>query len=172
MSARPGFLAAPGSAPQPGPSAPRCARPPADRRFEGEIGIDDADQRQMWEMMALGDELRADDQMLHSPLAIVADRIARAALPRARSLDRMARRASGKALRRFFRQSLDARTAGTSCLGAAVRTWRRHRFDMTAMMAHELPAETVLDQRGRAIRAFDSDGRRPGTASAAHSRAG
>src|SRR5690349_9532524 len=127
-----------------------------------EIGIDDADQIELREMMALGDELRADDDI---ELAL-GDTVEFLAQP----LDRFDQIAGehdaariGKQSRDFFLQALDTRAHGRErILRLAFRTGRRLRHRETAMVADQTPLEPVIDQPGIAILT-----RQPETAGAA-----
>ena len=119
-------------------------------RFKCKIGINDADQCQMRKMMALGHQLRADDEVIFTAFHL-ADRIAQQNPAR-----QVARQDGeprlGKALCCFLRQALDARPHRHELsFRPALRTSLRHRFQMPAMVTHELAPEAMLDQRGRAI---------------------
>ena len=63
-NARPGLLAAPGA---PGRLAQELERALGGARIavgEADVGVDDADQRQQRKVVPLGDELRADDEVV------------------------------------------------------------------------------------------------------------
>jgi hypothetical protein len=58
---------------------------------------------------------------------------------------------------RLLGQALDARAAGDEVVGdAAGFAGERRRLDIAAVMADELATEAMLDQPGRALRAFDA----------------
>ena len=149
------LLAAPGA-----PCHLRHLRPtalarPRIARIERQIGIDHADQRQMWEMMALGDELRADDEIMHT-LRHFADGVFQQAAPRQIARQNGEARL-GKPLHHFLGQSFDPRPAGHELARCrAFGTLGRYRLGVTAMMAHQLFAEPVLHQRGGAIGTIDA----------------
>ena len=78
---------------------------------EAEIGIDDADQIELGEMMALGDQLRADDDV-EAALRHVVEFLAQA-LHRFHQIARQHQDArAGKQLGRFLFQPLDAGADG------------------------------------------------------------
>ena len=123
---------------------------------EAEIGVDDADQGELREIVALGDELRADDDVGFAR----GDRgeLAPEALHAAEHVagkDRHPR--VREALGDLLGEALDARPAGNEAvLVAAARAGRRPRFGIAAMMADELAAKAVLDQPGGAVRALEA----------------
>ena len=123
---------------------------------EADIGVDDADQGQQRKIVALGDELRADDDV------VVAAR-RRIELPAQRldpagEVGREHQRARvGEQRSRLLGEALDARAAGGQAVGlVAGRAELRPRLGMAAMMADERAAEAVLDQPGRAVRALEA----------------
>ena len=123
---------------------------------EADIGVDHADEGQKRKIVALGDELGADDEVEFAPRRRV--ELAAQGLDPARKVGRQHQRADvGKEERRLFRQPLDARPAGGQAVGlVAVRAEFRPRLDMAAMVADERGAEAVLDQPGRAIGALEA----------------
>ena len=117
---------------------------------EAEIGIDDADQGQQREVIALGDDLGADDHVDGVRLD-----------PRDQggggggSAQRVAggkfEPGVGQERRHLLGQALDAGTAGDETAGGtARRTARRHRPAVAAVMALQPALEAVLDQPGGA----------------------
>ena len=103
--------------------------------------------------MPLGHQLRADDEIIMPGLDI-GERI-----PEQGAARQIARQHADagfqKARGGFFRQPLDARShrhhlARRLALGASLR----HRLQMAAMVAHQLLAEAMLDERGRTIGTF------------------
>ena len=139
---------------------------------QADIGVHHADQSQKRKIMALGDQLRADDEielMLRHRLQFGAH-----ALGPARHVGGQNQQARvGKKLGGLLGQSLDPRPAGVERIGrVAGRAFFGPSLDMAAMMADQGAAVTMLDQPRRAIRDTGTCGRRPGTGSGAHSRAG
>ena len=118
---------------------------------EAEIGIDHADQRHVGEMVALGDELRADDDV---GLAL-GDRLQLEPQPpdaaqHVRGQHDGAR--VGKMPDDLFGDPFDARAAGDQMVErAAFRTGIGTVLAMAAMVADKLAAEAVLDQPARAV---------------------
>ena len=123
---------------------------------ETEIGIDDADQRHVREIVALGDELRADDDV-------------GLALGDGFELQPQAPDAAqdvggehdgagiGEMADDFFRDALDAGTAGNEMVeGAAFRAGIGTLLVVAAMVADELAAKAVLDQPARTVRALEA----------------
>ena len=105
--------------------------------------------------MALGHELGADDDIdlalldLAQGLAQIAD--ARREVARQQHAARL-----GKKLGHLLGDALDARPARHQrMLGAAIRAGLGDRYESAAMVAFEPAAESVLDQPGRAVRAFE-----------------
>ena len=122
---------------------------------EAEIAVDHADQSKTRKVMALGDELGADDDIdlalldLAQGLAQIAD--ARREIARQQHAARL-----GKALGDLLGDALDARAARHErMLGPAIRACLGDRHESPAMVAFEPAAESVLDQPGRAVRAFE-----------------
>ena len=123
---------------------------------EADIGVEHADEREAREMVALGDELRADDDVeLRRPRRASSSR--RRSIDATRSLDRTMLRARGNSVATSSAQPFDAGPAGDERV-------RRLAFghasgggiDVAAMMAEELAPEAVLDQPGGAVRAFEA----------------
>src|SRR5271167_4292128 len=118
---------------------------------EPDVGVDHADERQKREVVAFGDQLRADDEVEGAARRRV--ELGAQGLDPAGKVRRQDERADvGKENRRLLRQALDARPAGGERLGLmAVRAELRARLDVAAMMADERRAEAVLDQPCGAI---------------------
>ena len=108
-------------------------------------------------IVALGDELRADDDVV---VAARGRRELRAqALQAAGRCRRTAPavRALGNSSARLLGEPLDAGAAGGEAVGlGAGRADIRPLLDMAAMMADQRVAEAVLDQPGRAVRALEA----------------
>ena len=124
---------------------------------QAEIGVDDADQIEHREVMALGDELRADDDVEFAR-GDVGEFLAHA-LDRG---DEVAGEHQHARLREqlahFFLEPLDARADGDErILRLAFRAVRRMRHGEAAMVADELLAEAVIDQPGVAVRAGEAE---------------
>ena len=120
---------------------------------QAEIGVDDADQIELREVVTLGDELRPDDDV-ETPLGDVVQLLAQ---PLHR-FDQIAGQhqdaACRKQLRRLLLQPLDAGTDRDERFGRlALRALRRRRHREAAMVADEPTAKAVIDQPGVAIRA-------------------
>ena len=123
---------------------------------EAEVGIDHADQRQVGEVIALGDQLRADHD------------VDRARLHRADELGGAQRRPDGvgrddrrprfgEQLGDLVGDPLDARTAGDQAvLLAAFGAGLGRRHDMPAMVAGEAVHQPVLDHPGGAVGALEA----------------
>ena len=119
---------------------------------EAEIGVDDADQVELGEMMSLGDQLGADDDVdmaLGDLLQFLAHLLDRR--------DQVARQHQharvGKQLHHLLFQPLDARPAGDECVGRlALRANLRLRHGEAAMMTDQLAPESMVDQPGVAVR--------------------
>ena len=124
---------------------------------EPEIGVDDADQIELGEMMALGDQLRADDDV-EAALRHVVELLPQA-LHRFHQVARQHQDArAGKQLGRLLLQPLDAGADGGEAFGGvAVRAFRRRRHGEAAMVADQPPLEAVIDQPGVAIRALQAE---------------
>ncbi len=121
-----------------------------------DVGVHHADQSQMWEMMALGDELGADDQIefaiLHrlqfGPHPLRSARHVRGQHQQARL---------GEKLGGLLRKAFDPRATGDQrLLGPAGRAFVRSALDMAAMVADQGAARAMLDQPGRAVRALEA----------------
>ena len=139
---------------------------------KAEIGIDDADQIELGKMVALGDKLRADDdveaalrhvvELLPQPLHGV-DQIA------GQHQDARA----GKQLGRLLLQPLDAGAdRDEAALRLAFRALLRRRHRVAAVVADEPPLEAVIDQPGVAVRTGHAVAAGVAQASAARSRGG
>ena len=102
--------------------------------------------------MALGDELRADDEIEGALGDLV--QFAPQPLGAAGKIRRQHEDAGvWKQPRRFFRETLDAGAAGRQrVFRLAFRADMRARLHMAAMMADQRAAEAMLDQPGVAIR--------------------
>ena len=123
---------------------------------ETEVGIDDANQIEPREMMSLGDELRADDdvepalrdvfQLLLQPL----DRFHQIAR---QNEDAPVRKQIG----RLVFEPFDAGTAGNEAFRrVAMRTFRWLRHRVAAMVADEPPLEAVIHQPRIAMRTVEA----------------
>ena len=122
---------------------------------KSEIGVDHADQRKARKVMALGHELGADDDV-HLAVLDLAQGLAEIADAGVRSLDNSTRRASGKSAAHLLVDALDAGPARHErMLSAAIRADLGDRREGAAMVAFEPPAKAVLDEPGRAVRAFE-----------------
>ena len=124
---------------------------------QAEIGIDDADEVELGEVMALGDELRADDDVETAG----GDIVEFLAQP-LHGGDEVAGEHQDARLRKqrahLLFQALDAGTdGGEGIRRLAIRTDRRMRHGEAAMMADELAAEAVIDQPGVAVRAGEAE---------------
>ncbi len=139
---------------------------------EANVGVDHADQRQQRKIVALGDKLRADDEVVFAArrrVELRAQTLQTAGKVRGQH-QRARLREQGLD---FFGQTLDAGAAGGEAVGLlALRADVRALFDMAAVMADERLAEAMFDQPGRAIRALKAMAAGAAQASAAHSRAG
>ena len=123
---------------------------------EAQIGVDDADEVELRKVMALGDELGADDDVE----AARGDVVELFAQPLDRG-DEIGGEHEDTRLRKqrahFFLEPLDAGPDGGERIRRlAVRAFRRMRHGEPAMMADELPAEAVIDQPGVAVRAGEA----------------
>ncbi len=124
---------------------------------EAEIGVDDADEIEHREMMALGDELGANDDVE----AAGGDIVELFAQPLDRG-DEIGGEHEDARLRKqlahFFLKPLDARPDGGERIRRlAFRALRRMRHGEPAMVADELPAKAVVDQPGVAVRAGEAE---------------
>ena len=139
---------------------------------EADIGVDDADKGQKREVVPLGDELGADDEVIGAARRGV--ELAAQGLDPARRIGRQNERAYvGKEGFRLLRQTLDARPAGGERIGlVALRAELRPALDMAAMMADERRPKSVLDQPSRAIGAFEPMPAGSAESAAARSRGG
>ena len=125
--------------------------------FEPEIGVDDADQVELREVMALGDQLRADDDVE----AAGGDVVEFLAQPLDGG-DEIAGEHQHARLRKqlahFLFQPLDAGPDGDEGIRRlAFRAFGRMRHGEAAMVADELLAEAVIDQPGVAVRAGEAE---------------
>ena len=125
---------------------------------QAEIGVDDADEIELREMMPLGDELRADDDVevafgdVVELLAQPFDRLHEIARQHQHArLRETAPRPPPPAVRRR------ARPARSESVGLAFRALRRRRHREAAMMADELAPEAMIDQPGIAIRTWQAE---------------
>ena len=124
--------------------------------LQAEVGVDHADQGEVGEMIALGDELGADDDVdlarLHratNSAALPGDQIV------SRGDDRGAR--VGEEGRDLVGDALDAGAAGDQAvLLVAFGAQPRRRHDMAAMVAGEAVHQPVLDHPGGAIGALEA----------------
>ena len=120
---------------------------------KSEIGVDNADQIELGEMMALGDELRADDDVETALRHVVQF------LPQPlHGVDQVARQhqdaGAGKQLGRLLLQPLDAGAdRDEAALRLALRALLGRRHRVAAMVADQPPLEAVIDQPGIAVRA-------------------
>ena len=123
---------------------------------EAEVGIDDADQRQVGEVVALGHQLGADDD------------VDRARFHRADELGGPERRPDGvrgddrrprirEQLGDLVGDPLDARPAGDQAVFlAAFGAGLGRRHDVAAMVAGQPVHQPVLDHPGGAVRALEA----------------
>src|SRR5258705_518408 len=116
-----------------------------------EVGVDDADQVELGEMMALGDKLRADDE-IDAAFRDLVELLAHALAGR----DQVARQHQDAGLReeggRLLLDALDPRPAGREAVGRlAFGTGGGLRRPEAAMTAHRLAAKPVIDQPGVAM---------------------
>ena len=123
---------------------------------QAQVGVDHADQIEAREMVALGDELRADDDVE----AAFGDRVEFLPQPLDR-FDQIARQHHdarvGKQRRHLLLQTLDAGTDGDKGIRrAAFRADGRTRRRKAAMMTDELTPEPMVDQPGIAVRALQA----------------
>ncbi len=124
---------------------------------QAEIGVDDADQIELGEMMALGDKLGADDNV-ELALRDVVELFAQT-LHRGDEIGRQHQHAcAGKQFAHFFFQALDAGADGGKRIRRlAVRAFRRMRHGEAAMVTDELAAEAMIDQPGVAMRTGEAE---------------
>jgi hypothetical protein len=123
-------------------------------RSKADVRVEHADQRHPRKVVALGDELRADHDvdLTRRNRGELRAQPLRAAWEVAREHDRALAR---KELGDFLGDALDPRPARDERVErAAGRAGVRARLGVAAMMAHERTAEAVLDEPGRAVRAF------------------
>ena len=123
---------------------------------EAEVRVDDADQRQVGEVIALGHQLRADDDVDRAGF-----HLRRRTRPRGRRPDRV----GGDDRRSRFREKrgdlvgdpLDAGAAGDEAVFlAAFGAGLGRRHDVAAMVAGEAVHQPVLDHPRRAIGALEA----------------
>ena len=155
-SARPGLLAASGAA---GRLLQQLEGALGRARIavgEADVGVDDADERQQRKVVALGDELRADDDVVGAArrrLQFLAQRLEPAGKVDDSTSDAPVR----KQRVRLLGEPLDARAAGGQAVGlVALRAEVGPALDMAAMVADERAAEAMLDQPGRAVGALEA----------------
>ena len=121
---------------------------------EPEIGIDDADEVELREMVPLGDELRADDDVeaalrdVVELLAHALDRFRRDRW-RARGCARPGNSSAASCSSRSTPGPTGAKDSAASHFGHLLR--QRHRE--AAVMADQPPPEAMIDQPGVAVRA-------------------
>ena len=156
-SARPGLLGAPGAA---GRLAQQLERALGGARIgvgEADVGVDHADEREQREIVALGDELGADDEVV-----LAARR--RVELSRAASRCRPACRTTGRGCGRRERGLPPPRPAArppgrrrSACRprGTCGQSFGR-RSTWPQWWQTSDAAEAVLDQPGRAVRALEA----------------
>ena len=171
MSARPGTVAAPGASRHLIEELEGALGGAGVAAAQSQIRVDHADKREIRKIVALGDELRADDDVegaLRNLLEFAPQPVGAA------WKIRREHEYAGvwKERRRFFGESLDAGSAGgerilAAAFGADVRT----TLDMAAMMAHQRAAKTMFDEPGVAVRAAEAMAACPADRQAAHSRA-
>ena len=123
---------------------------------QADVGVDDPDQRQQREIVALGDELGADDHVVFAARRRVELRAQ--PLDPAGEVGRQHQRPRVREQRRdLFGEALDAGAAGGERVGLeTLRADFRPRLVVAAMVADERLAETVLDQPGGAVRALEA----------------
>ena len=122
---------------------------------QAKVCVDHADQREPREVMALGDELRADDHV-HLALLDLAQGLAQVGDAGCQVAGQQHAARIGEALGDLLGDAFDAGTAGHErMLGAAMRALLRDGDELTAMMAFEPAPEPVLNEPGRAVRAFE-----------------
>ena len=115
------------------------------------IGVDDADQGQKGKIMALGDELRADDD-IEGAGGDLGELAPQPLLPAGKIRGQYQHARIREQDRRLLGEPLDARPAGGErVLRLAFRAIGRAPLDMAAMMADQRAAEAMLDQPGVAI---------------------
>ena len=123
---------------------------------ETDVGVDDADQRQMRKIMSFRHELRTDDDVEGAGRNLL-DLAPQTIGPAGKVGGERERARLGEQRRDFFREPLDARPAGHERIGGlAFRAYVRPPLDMAAMVADQRATETVLDQPGRAVRALEA----------------
>ena len=123
---------------------------------EADIGVDDADQSQKREIMALGDELRADDDVVGAARRLL-QLMAQMLQPAGKIGGENQQPRLRKQRLRFLGEPLDAGSASGQAVGfLACRADVGALFDMAAMMADERAAKAMLDQPGRAIGALEA----------------
>src|SRR5690606_14021118 len=123
---------------------------------EAEIAINDADRGKVREMVALGDDLSADDDV-GLPVLDCRDHLAHLG----KAWDQVARKQRqprrGEPLRHLLGDALYTRAAGDKgvrlpALGAFLWHWQCE----SAVVAGKLAPEPVLDEPSRALRALDA----------------
>src|SRR5262245_14402497 len=124
---------------------------------QAEIGVDDADQIELGKMVPFRDKLRADDEIEASFSNVVE------LLPE--TLDRLheiARQNQNPCLReqlsRFLLEPLHTGADRSKALSSlTVRTFRRRRDRISAVVTHQPALEAMIDQPGIAIRALKTE---------------
>src|SRR5262249_46559341 len=123
---------------------------------ETEIGVDDADQVELGEMVTLGDKLRADDEVDAAFLDLL-ELLAHALDRRDQVAGKHQHARLRKQRRDLLLDALDAGPAGDEAVGRlAFRAGGGLRRREAAVMADELAAEAVIDQPGVAMRAGEA----------------
>src|SRR5208283_2993415 len=123
---------------------------------EPQIRIDDADKRQMREVMPLCDELRADDN-IERPFCDLIEFAAQSLSPPEKVGGKHENARIREKLRALLRDALDAGPARGECVfGLALRTDIRPLLEVTAVMAYQRTAKTMLDEPGVTLPAAKS----------------
>src|SRR5579872_954289 len=118
---------------------------------ETDVGVDDPNERQQRKIVALGDELRANDKVVRAGCRLI--ELMTQMFETAGEIGRENQRPGvGKKRLRLFSEPLDAGAASGEAVGLLAR-WAemRARLDMAAMVTGELAAKAMLDQPGRTI---------------------
>src|SRR5262249_29662990 len=121
---------------------------------EAEVRIDDADEVELGEVMTLGDELRADDDVDLAGFDV--RQLLAQALDRSDEIAGEHQDAAlGKKRGDFLIQPFDPRATGDEGFGRlALGAGDRRRCFEAALVAHEAPLEAMLDQPAIAGRAL------------------
>jgi hypothetical protein len=118
---------------------------------EADIGVDDAYQSEQREIMALGDELRADQHVIGAARRLL-QLMAQMVEPAGKIRGQHQQPRLWEQSLRLLGEPFDAGSAGGQAVGLlAGRTEIGALFDMAAMVAHKSAAKAVLDEPGRAI---------------------